>query len=154
MLLVPFETYLVLRWASGYLRPPETQAASRVAFQGHYYQVFRHKRTWDEAKRLCEAMGGHLVCITSEGEQEFVLSQLLQLPHLPYSACWLGGTDRDTPGHWRWVTGEELTMTNYLALGDPDEHWLALRFDTGRWDDYLNRGEGVGEQWFMCEWEQ
>src|SRR5262245_10690698 len=81
LLLVPLETYLVLRWTSGSTPPPETQTSSRVAFQGHHYEIFRHKRTWDEAKRLCEAMGGHLVCITSEAEQEFVLSQILQIPH-------------------------------------------------------------------------
>ena len=157
LLLGSLEIYVVLHWFSG-SRPSSqipaqpSQSPSRVAFQGHYYEVFRHKRTWDESKRLCEAMGGHLVTITSESEQEFVLALLRQYPHLPFSSCWLGGTDRQTPGYWRWTTGEELTITNHLELDGGTEHWLALRLDTGKWDDYSDKGESFGEQWFMCEW--
>ena len=161
LLFAPLQAYLVLRWYSD--RPPTTEtqsqqtqspSASRVTFQGHHYEVFRHKRTWDESRRLCEAMSGHLVTINSESEQEFVLALLQQHPHLPFSSCWLGGTDRQTPGHWQWITGEELTLTHHLELDGGNEHWLALRLDTGKWDDYSQNGESFGEQWFICEWEQ
>ena len=157
--LLSLQTYFVLRWFGGTRSSSETLAQqspspSRVAFQGHSYEIFRHKRTWDESKRLCEAMGGHLVTITSESEQEFVLALLRQTPHLPFSSCWLGGTDRRTPGDWQWTTGEELALTKYLELDGGTEHWLALRLDTGKWDDYSDKGENFGEQWFMCEWEK
>ena len=160
LLLISLQTYIVFRWFSR-IQPSsqipaqqsQLQAPSRIAFQGHYYEVFRHKRTWEESKRLSEAMGGHLVTITSESEQAFVLALLRQYPHLPFSSCWLGGTDLQTPGNWRWTTGEELTITNHLELDGGTEHWLALRLDTGKWDDYSEKGESFGEQWFMCEWE-
>ena len=47
-----------------------------------------------------------------------------------------------------------MTLTNYLLLTDPREHYLNLRLETGMWEDYLETGERVGDQWFLCEWEQ
>ena len=45
-------------------------------YQNHSYKVFDESMTWQQAKEKCESLGGHLVTITSQGEQNFV-SKLL-----------------------------------------------------------------------------
>ena len=154
LLLVPIPTWFLFRWFSAAPQPLSTVPSTSVAFQGHHYEVFQQKVGWDEAKRLCEGMGGHLACITSENEQRFVVSYLRQHDHPTFTTCWLGGTDQEKEGIWQWITGEEMTLTNYLLLTNPREHYLNLRLETGMWEDYREAGERVGDQWFLCEWEQ
>ncbi len=154
LLLVPLGTWFIFRWFSAAPQQPSTVPSSSVPFQGHHYEVFQQKVGWHEAKRLCEGMGGHLACITSENEQRFVVSYLLQHAHPKFTTCWLGGTDEEKQGIWQWITGEEMTLTSYLLLTDPTEHYLNLRLETGMWEDYREEGERVGDQWFLCEWEK
>lgn len=50
----------------------ETEGDGILEFNGHYYKVFNESLTWYEAENACETMGGHLVTITSQEEQDFV----------------------------------------------------------------------------------
>ena len=57
---------------------------------------------------------------------------------------WIGGTDQDVEGVWRWaVTGELLTATGiYWATGEPNhsgfgEDCLGYMWNTGKWFDKI-----------------
>jgi len=78
-------------------------ASRQSTFQGHTYQVFNDSLTWEDAKTICEAKGGHLATITSIQEQEFI-GQIIENGAKDF--YWLGGTDKANEGYWTWVTGE------------------------------------------------
>ncbi len=77
---------------------------------GHYYQLVEvyPGLNWYEAKAAAEAldhnrMPGYLATITTSQEQDFVVSSFPQI--LP-NYVWLGNSDEELEGWWRWITGE------------------------------------------------
>ena len=78
-------------------------------FDGHYYKFFDETSNWDQAKKRCEKLGGHLVTITSKEEQALVQSMLFSKAMRSY--YWAGG-HRDKNGNWKWITGEPFIYTN------------------------------------------
>jgi hypothetical protein len=125
---------------------PESFAQSeRVSFAGHTYALIQENLTWHVAKHRCEAMGGHLVCIETPVEDEFI-GRLCNGKFV-----WLGGTDELVEGEWRWVTGDRMDYMN--AVFDNHEgaqhhaiYWPSL----ARWDDHF---AGVRLD-FICEWDE
>ncbi|MBQ7715288.1 MAG: hypothetical protein IJT70_05400 [Clostridia bacterium] len=77
---------------------------------------------WEEAEEFCESKGGHLVTITSAAEAAALSPLLLSAT----SSLWIGATDAESEGVWKWVTGEEfwnngteLLYCNWLS-GEPN----------------------------------
>ncbi len=106
--------------------------AAVSSFNGHIYAVFNEAYSWKEAKALCESMGGHLATITSKEENDFVKTLLDK------NFYYIGATDEQTEGTWKWVTGEEFSYTNW-ETGQPDnaggsENFLMMYSD-GIWND-------------------
>ena len=114
-------------------------------FNGHKYKLIVEEMSWPEAKTYCESLGGHLVTITSEEENNFVNS-------LINKSTMIGLSDADEEGNWKWVTGEALTYTNW-AKNEPNnqsnEDYVLMQVK-GTWNDgHLDR-----EKWpFVCEWD-
>lgn len=107
---------------------------------GHTYDLYMAKMTWEEAKTWCENNGGHLVTITS-AEEQTAFETLLG--NHKVGAYWMGG--EETTGIYRWVTGEPWDYENW-ADGEPgrtvyasgeQEQYLGTHFDT-QWHDYIN----------------
>ena len=141
-----------------------------VEFNGHYYYAFDEGKTWTEAKEKCEVIGGHLVTITTQEEQEIVESII---KNGTKSCYWLGGTDETAEGQWKWITGEEFKYThwakdmpdnflteNYLMMfkephprrsGNTFGLWNDLKEDCTCKDTPFFRKDGFG---FICEWEK
>lgn len=90
---------------------------------GHYYDVVVEAGlTWAAAKARAEALGGHLVSITSAAENEFVGRLYARQPGSQYSIAWpfgpfigasqaAGASEPD--GGWGWVTGEPWGFTSW-----------------------------------------
>ncbi|MEM8981065.1 MAG: lectin-like protein [Pseudomonadota bacterium] len=115
---------------------------------GHYYELISTSRlTWAEAEALANSrthagFEGHLATITSAQEQAF-LDQL----NPRRLRSWLGGSDRETEGVWKWVagpeTGQVISYTNW-ARNEPNdwgsgEDYLHGWFRSNQWND-LNGG--------------
>ena len=129
-------------------------------FGGHHYKVFWERRTWQEAKKRCEELGGHLACVQSREENDF-LTKLTE-----GKGVWLGGTDEAKEGEWRWVTGAKPTYANWGPtqpnnggrLGRQHYLWMSYRRlddaekHIGQWDDLFDDGLGLVHG-FVCEWE-
>ena len=77
------------------------------AANGHYYKVVNHVSsiTWSAAKIAAEAstlngLSGYLASITSYQENNFIDEKA-------GVNAWLGGTDADTEGCWKWSGGPD-----------------------------------------------
>lgn len=134
-----------------------------IPFNGHLYKIYEQSMTWIDAKAQCENMGGHLVTITSQEEQDFLNSLVQDKANL----FWIGlHLNQET---WEWITGESLSYTNW-GSGEPNSDFNSTEFCVdmyGRPDRYFHLGEwndarydgGTMEFYrlnyihFICEWE-
>lgn len=124
------------------------------AGSGHGYEIVETIVTWDEARAAAEAMSylgwaGQLASITSEGENTFVVEQVLGLG----DAYWIGGFQPEgsvePAGGWQWLSGEPFVYTNWGA-GEPnnfrgwDENAVEIYRTAelyGTWNDLV--GDGI-----------
>ena len=103
------------------------------AGNGHRYARIEVPLPFAEAAALCEERGGHLATVSDEGENAF-LYEMFATDRL----CWLGGSDAETEGEWRWITGEPFDYSNW-SKGQPNGE----KKDAPR-EDYLNFGRFDG----------
>lgn len=122
-------------------------------YNGSRYELYNVRIPWYEAKAKCEELGGHLVVITSELENEAVGELVSQGGRHSY---WMGMSDNDTEGMWVSVTGEVLTYENWME-GEPnnqnDEDYAVIRNVDGKtWNDAGDTYHNVLAG-FICEYE-
>ena len=120
-------------------------------FNGNYYAIYTGKYTWEEARDKCYELGGHLVTITSQEEQDFI-----EALNADNKRLWIGGV-RDQDYVFYWITGEPWDYTHWDS-GEPndssnvvpDENCVAIwpRY----WND-LNNKNTSEQSGFICEWE-
>ena len=105
---------------------------SQTNYNGHSYYRSTSSATWTTARTNCTNMGGHLVTITSSGENSFVFNT--------WPSGWIGFNDEVVEGQWRWVTGEPVTYTNWNS-GEPNNAGnedYAQFVSGGKWNDLPN----------------
>eukprot|EP00794_Sanderia_malayensis_P016656 gene16656-18346_t len=101
------------------------------------YVVKNNYFSWYGARDDCLANSADLLSITSQDEQEFVTTELLNGKFM-----WLGYTDKDYEGHWAWSDNSTRPSFTNWDGGDPnDGGWLrnedcALMKPDGKWNDY------------------
>lgn len=142
-------------------------------YNGHTYAVVEEKMNWANAESYCESMGGHLVTITSEGENEFVVNLLSEIAVSDYEHYYIGFSDEETEGEWKWVTGEAVEYTNWgenqpdnRATGGASQNCAVIVRGffsagscicyNGQWDDSgtKNSISGADRFSFICEWDE
>ncbi|MDM8159582.1 C-type lectin domain-containing protein, partial [Labilibaculum sp. K2S] len=72
---------------------------------GHFYEYVNATITWTQAEAVASAktyygLQGYLATVTSANENIFIQNKISDM-------IWLGGSDRETEGIWKWVTGPE-----------------------------------------------
>ncbi|MCD7773994.1 MAG: leucine-rich repeat protein [Clostridiales bacterium] len=135
---------------------PSNVPAEASEFNGNYYLVYDSYVTWEEAEANCEALGGHLVTITSEEENTFVAALISPYSSTSKNSFFIGFTDKDSEGNWVWVTGEDVTYTNW-DRGEPnngngggEQDYATMVKGKSVWDDEW--GNTV-LSYYICEWE-
>ena len=94
--------------------------AQPVQFEnGHYYEVIPDLGDWDAAATGAAAMThlgitGHLVTVTSQEENDFIAEQL-QAEGI--DRIWIGGSDAEEEGTWKWVVGPEAGSVFWIGDG-------------------------------------
>lgn len=100
---------------------------------GNRYFLTNAVTTWHGAQTEAQRVGGNLVTIRNQDEQQWLAS------HFKTSA-WMGLNDVVREGQWTWVSGEPVTYTNFLP-GQPDnagglEDWTEfVGQSSGKWND-------------------
>jgi thiol-disulfide isomerase/thioredoxin len=157
------------------LAVPQAHPASKRLHNpdtGHDYQRIDVPMTWQEAKEYCERHGGHLATATSAAENQFIYENFGR-DHV----CWLGATDEENEGAWKWVTGEPWDyenwhegepsnndadggVENYLILGNSqsvvvDGASYFYSFEE-KWNDQNATGNyhGTSIAYPVCEWDE
>ncbi|XP_039880726.1 CD209 antigen-like protein A, partial [Simochromis diagramma] len=91
--------------------PLNTCQENWVAFSDSLYEVSSEQKSWEESRRDCLKKGSDLMIINSREEQNFVNKFKKHL--------WIGLTDSETEGIWKWVDGTQMT-TSYWNSGEPN----------------------------------
>ena len=116
-------------------------------FNGSSYEIVMEKQTWGDAAMCAVERGGYLAEINSQEEQEAILeaiqngaeisdtyTEVLNGGGIAY--IWIGATDTDDEGVWRWEGKDERNgpkfWTGQGANGDND----GMPFE----DSYVNWG--------------
>lgn len=127
-------------------------------FQGHYYYVqeLEEDITWDEAEKYFESLGGHLLIINSQEENDYAFQYMNESG---YTSAYFGLTDEKNDGEWKWVTGEDVTYTNW-ASGEPNSEsssenyaMFYYKFTDGKWNDGGITTVG-NRNTYLCEWDK
>ncbi|XP_074486691.1 uncharacterized protein LOC141764906 isoform X2 [Sebastes fasciatus] len=84
-----------------------------VSFNHSFYYFSSNFKSWQESREDCQQRGADLMIINSKEEQEFG-SQLER-------DTWIGLTDSETEGIWKWVDGTALGAS-YWYPGEPNDH--------------------------------
>lgn len=109
--------------------------------------------TWEEMNEYCKERGGHLAIIQSEEENKFLYDKMVECG---FFFAYFGLTDEAVEGDWKWVTGDEVTYTNWYK-DDVDNYreedyamiWVNRPY---YWNDGGLREVGDTAA-FICEWE-
>ncbi|KAL4648581.1 CD209 antigen-like protein E [Arapaima gigas] len=113
------------------------------------YYISTEKKSWASSRQHCRQRGGDLVIISSQEEQNFI-SKL-------NGEFWIGLSDTDKEGTWKWVDGTTVTKRNgYWMEKQPDDYNkmedCAVTFCTGvvsqkTWNDIPCHST----KFFICE---
>ena len=77
-------------------------------FGGHSYRLTSDLLTWREAEAEAVRLGGHLVAINSQEEQDFISRNFPKSLDL-----WIGLSRQRTSKTFAWSSGEPLIYTNW-----------------------------------------
>ena len=101
---------------------------------GHSYKVIQCENP-EDARAKAVSEGAHLVSINDAAEQKWLVSIFGSAPY------WIGLTDVEKEGEWRWTNGGAVSYTNWAPIepmdadwGDEDYVFMGLSPD-GKWYD-------------------
>ncbi|KAM9450008.1 perlucin-like protein isoform 1-T2 [Clarias gariepinus] len=118
-------------------------------YNSSFYYFSTEKKNWTESRQDCIERGADLVIINSREENESITD------HLVGDRTWIGLSDSETEGKWKWVNGTELTNgTGYWYEGQPNDY--DNNEDCGVLWNYPDRkgwndAPCTREFWWICE---
>ncbi|XP_052423973.1 C-type lectin domain family 4 member E isoform X4 [Carassius gibelio] len=74
-----------------------------IYYQFSFYYKSNEKKNWTESRRDCLKKGADLIIINNRTEQDFVMNITNR------TEFWIGATDTDVEGSWKWVDGSNMT---------------------------------------------
>uniref|UniRef100_A0A8C2SXJ0 Macrophage mannose receptor 1-like n=1 Tax=Coturnix japonica TaxID=93934 RepID=A0A8C2SXJ0_COTJA len=120
-----------------------------VRYGTYCYFIGHVPATFSEANNTCEGQKGYLLTVESRYEQAY-LTSLVGLR--PDKYFWLGLSDMEDQGTFRWSSGEEVSFTHWnAAMPGSKRGCVAMRTGTaaGLWDvlDCESKQKYICKQW-------
>jgi len=112
---------------------------------GAWFRVYRERGSWQHAQEACKRLGGQLASIPDESTWNFLK------PFIGDSSLWLGATDEDEEGVWKWIDGTPFTFSAWFRgepTGTDKEFYLCTLH--GAWNDARRNDDTSG---FVCMWK-
>ncbi|XP_050977782.1 C-type lectin domain family 4 member M [Labeo rohita] len=100
-------------------------------YKSSIYFISSEKKTWTENRRYCTERGADLIIINNKEEQDLVNKMSAG------ADVWIGLSDNDEEGTWKWVDGSTLTSGFWRSI-EPNGHRgenCVLSSSSG-WADY------------------
>jgi len=97
---------------------PTTEPTPDLKLFGDSLYIELGNSSWEEAQANAEKLGGNLVSINSKEEQEFIFNTFASTDDGDIGK-WIGFTDKDHEGTWKWTDGSSVTYTNWNR-GEPN----------------------------------
>ncbi|XP_073730767.1 uncharacterized protein [Misgurnus anguillicaudatus] len=103
-----------------------------IYYQSSLYYISSEKKSRSESRKYCKDRGADLIIINTKEEQDFIQK------NYGNDKPWIGLTDSDKEGTWKWVDGSTLT-SSFWRSGEPnsfggDEDCVV--FESTGWGDY------------------
>lgn len=131
---------------------------------GHAYYLI-DTATWSESESVAITMGGHLVTINDQAENEWIYNTFSSLIPSTFSSSsiWIGLNDVSKEGEFVWTSGEPVSYLNwypnqpdnYLGLEDYAHmltpHSTANESLWGMWDDTTNEAGDPASSYGVVE---
>lgn len=95
--------------------PAEAQV---FQFGGSFYQLTSAPLSWAAAQAEAVSKGGHLTDVLNAAEQNFLQTTFLSGAN-ETRVLWIGATDIQQEGVWRWTTGQPFQYSNW-SVGEPN----------------------------------
>lgn len=126
---------------------------------GHSYYLYTPSSgTWDDVLSDCVSKGGYPAVINTSEENEFLFNYMKDSG---LNAAFIGYTDKEMEGSWKWVYGEKSDFTdwgkNSRGHQEPnhesdEEDWAQMdgRMREGHWNDCKY---GQDTYAYFCEWD-
>ncbi|XP_052423970.1 C-type lectin domain family 4 member A isoform X1 [Carassius gibelio] len=73
-----------------------------IYYQSSFYYMSNERKSWSESRRDCLKRRADLIIINNREEYDFVQN------HTVKKEFWIGVTDSDVEGSWKWVDGSAL----------------------------------------------
>ncbi|XP_063042523.1 CD209 antigen-like protein E [Engraulis encrasicolus] len=87
----------------------------RRTYEGRCYYFSTDKMNWTDSRDACESMGGHLLILNDTEEMDFATNH--------GAGFWIGLSDLDEEGTFRWVDGTLLTNSNLTWSPGQPNNW-------------------------------
>ncbi|XP_026075390.1 CD209 antigen-like protein C [Carassius auratus] len=114
-----------------------------IYYQSSLYFISPDGKSWTDSRRYCTERGADLIIINNRDEQDFV--KIIS----GTKAVWIGLTDSEVEGRWKWVDDSTLT-SGFWSPAEPNSNYgnedCAYSYISW-WYDYPCY---VGLQW-ICE---
>ena len=130
---VTFQNALAFQWAAA------------QGGNGHYYVLTSTAKGWIDAQAEAAALGGNLVTVNDQAEQNYLKRVFFSGPDR-FRSFWMGMNDLDQEGVYVWASGEPVTYTNWTPPYQPDNYGPGEDGGQINWDAYYNNG-GWNDLW-------
>ncbi|XP_069566819.1 macrophage mannose receptor 1-like, partial [Brachyistius frenatus] len=127
-----------------------------LSFSGSCYWMVSNINlltTWHEAFTKCSDLGAHLLIINSQDEQFFINGKLPDFHQVEIPDIWIGLSDKDQDGQFRWVDKSEIEFSNY-GTGFPRNtagFWDCGQIFTGNYDGKWETTNCFKSLGYVCE---